>query len=200
MRFWIRCALAIGAVLALSLSGCSSGSDDETGDGGSPGTGGAPGTGGTPGTGGSGGCAGNLDIAGGFEERYNCETDGVCTDDDVTIYLDIRIDGDDQDPSDGQDYTFCQTGGLGPLCIEDPPGTFLFSGSGTLCGDVFQWGAVSPDRFTETGTWTFFEEGDVFEKVSTYVGVGGEFGGECVGNGRRGGGAVNPGPCGEESE
>ena len=182
-----RRTILAAAVAALAAGGCSSSSGD--------GGGGAGGDGGSGGSAGSGGCSNNLDIAGGFEERYNCETDGVCTDDDVTIYLDIRLDPNDQDPSDGVDYTFCQTGGLGPLCIEDPPGTFLFSGSGTLCGNVYSWTAISPDLFTEAGVWTFSEGGDVFDKVSEYMAIGGGGGGICVGNGRRGGGADDPGAC-----
>ncbi len=159
------CLLAV-TIATLSAMGCSSGSEAENGDG---------------------DCADNVDIAGGFGEKYHCWVEDACSEENVLIFLDIRIDPDDQDPSDGQDYTFCQTGGFGPLCIEDPPGTFLFSGSGTLCNDVFEWSAISPGRFAETGTWEFSDGGDSFEKTSVYVSIGGGPGGDCVGMGLRGG-------------
>lgn len=117
---------------------------------------------------------------------------GVCTDQDVTIYLDIRLDASDTNPSDGTDYSFCETSGLGPLCIEEPPGTFKFSGSGTLCGNLFTWNAVSPGYFAEVGVWDFASEGDTFIKSSAYETIGGGGVGICAGSGRRGGDADPP--------
>jgi hypothetical protein len=134
--------------------------------------------------------AGAFDISGGFEERFNCDEGGVCVDQDVTIYLQIDRDTSDTDTSDGTDYTFCETGGLGPLCIEDPPGTFKFSGEGTLCGATFAWNGVAPGSFTESGIWQFSNGGDTFLKSSTYQGAGSA--GVCRGAGRRGGGADAP--------
>lgn len=176
-------ALVGGLLIAFWCTGCKTSTASDGGEGGSSGSGGAQ------------GCSPSFDIEGGFEERYSCQTDGVCTEEDVTIYLDIRPDDADDDPSDGKDYMFCETGGLGPLCIEDPPGTFKFSGMGTLCGELFTWSAISPENFTETGTWRFSEGGDVFEKMSTYFSIGGDVGGTCVGMARRGGGAAEPPPC-----
>ena len=92
-------------MLAFAAVGCSSGSEGENGDAG------------------SGDCTDNLDIIGGFGEKYHCWVEDACSEENELVFFDIRIDPDDQDPSDGQDYTFCQTGGFGPLCIEDPPGT-----------------------------------------------------------------------------
>lgn len=188
----MRGLVLVAVILAAGWSmGCSS-SPADNGDAGSGGAGGTAGAGGSAGTGGTPSCQNNLDISGGFDERFNCATDGVCTEVNTLIFLDIRLDETDDDPSDGTDYTFCETGGLGPLCIEDPPGTFKFSGMGTICGSTFRWTALSPGNFTEFGTWEFSEGGDVFEKESTYTSIGGEGGGECTGNGRRGGGAVPP--------
>lgn len=163
--------LSMTALAAIGVGGCSSDSGDDEGD-----------------------DCDSFDIEGGYEERYSCETDGVCTETDVTFYIDIRPDPNDTNPADGTDYTFCETSGLGPLCIEDPPGTFKFSGSGTICGDTFTWTAISPGNFTESGTWTFADDGDTFMKESTYVSIGGPGGGNCVGSGRRGGGAAPPPP------
>ena len=173
------------AVIAVWCVGCATTPAAMEGDGGSNG-GGSNGDGGT---GGDGGCmtSEHFDISGGYTERYNCASEGICTETDVTFYLDIRPDPDDTDLSDGKDYTFCETGGLGPLCIEIPeePGTFLFSGRGTICGSRFTWSAESPGAFTEVGIWDFANEGDTFTKASTYTYVDGG-GGICTGSGKRG--------------
>ena len=138
--------------------------------------------------------AGAFDISGGFEERFNCDQGGECVDQDVTIYLQINRDTGDTDTSDGTDYTFCETGGLGPLCIEEPPGTFKFSGEGTLCGATFAWTGVAPGSFTEAGIWQFSNGGDTFLKSSEYQSADGT--GVCRGAGERGGGAAAPPPIG----
>jgi hypothetical protein len=136
---------------------------------------------------------GAFDISGEFEERYNCEQGGECVDRDVTIYLHIERDMTDTDESDGTDYTFCETAGIGPLCVPvdlDQPDTLKFSGQGTLCGNVYAWNGVAPGAFTETGIWTFSNGGDTFLKNSAYQNAAG--GGVCEGAARRGGGADEP--------
>lgn len=175
-------------VLAFCCVSCATSAAD--GEGGGNGNGGAGGDGGDCMT------SEHLDISGGYAERYNCASEGICTEKDVTIYLDIRPDPDDTDLSDGKDYTFCETGGLGPLCIEIPeqPGTFLFSGRGTICGSRFTWNAESPGAFTEEGLWDFENEGDIFTKASMYTYVDGGGGGICTGSGKRGPDPAPPPP------
>lgn len=179
-------ALTALVSIALASVGCAPTPAGMNGDGGSNGGGGG---------GGEGGCmtSEHFDISGGYEERYNCASEGVCTEKDVTFYLHITPDPDDTDLTDGKDYTFCETGGLGPLCKEIPDslGTFLFSGSGTICGSTFRWNAESPGAFTEVGVWEFREGGDAFTKTSMYTYIDGG-GGICTGTGQRGGGAGDP--------
>lgn len=60
-----------------------------------------------------------------------------------------------------------------------------FTYSGTMSGLVLTWSAVSPDGYTETGTWTFSADGSTFSGSSNYVADDGTYNGRCNTNGAK---------------
>ena len=195
---------SVGAMLVCDESPCENACQVREGDSvcecgnASSGTGGSGGSGGIGG-GGTGGldCTtpGAFDIAGVFEERFNCDENGTCVDPELTSYILIRPDPADTDDSNGTDYTFCDTPETGVLCHQEESGELSWSGSGTLCGDVFAWTATAPENYNEAGFWRFADNGDTFVKTSQYMYIGGG-GGECTGTASRVGSPPDPAPIG----
>lgn len=62
--------------------------------------------------------------------------------------------------------------------VRDVPDTGLVY-NGTLGGLDFTWNAVSPDGYTETGTWTFSADGLGFSGTSHYIANDNSYSGDC---------------------
>jgi uncharacterized repeat protein (TIGR01451 family) len=79
------------------------------------------------------------------------------------------------------DVKFTHTGS-GNYQVRDEPDTgFLYSG--TLSCLTFNWTAVSPNGYTESGTWTFDSAGTSFSGPSSYAATNGSYAGNCSING-----------------
>lgn len=60
-----------------------------------------------------------------------------------------------------------------------------FTYNGTMSGLVLTWTAVSPDGYTESGTWTFSADGSTFSGSSTYTANDRSYSGRCNTNGAK---------------
>jgi hypothetical protein len=78
--------------------------------------------------------------------------------------------------------------------VRDVPDTGFFY-SGTLSGLQFTWTAVSPNGYTETGTWTFAADGLSFTGISHYVANDNSYSGDCNTTGAKAP-AMPPAPAG----
>ena len=66
----------------------------------------------------------------------------------------------------------------------DVPDTgFIYTG--TMSGLVLRWTAVSPNGYTESGSWTFAADGSTFSGSSTYTATNGSYTGRCNSTGAR---------------
>jgi len=117
-------------------------------------------------------CVPDFVISGTFAERYNCAEGPSCVDQDVETTITI-VAG-----SEPGQYSFSAGG---------------WSGSGTLCGNEFEWTAAS-SSFSETGTW-FFSDANNFTKSSSYMYSSGG-GGTCTGSASSNGSPPPPAPIG----
>jgi hypothetical protein len=81
------------------------------------------------------------------------------------------------DNRSGGKIQFTKTG-TGTYRVRDVPDTgFVYNG--TLSGLVFAWTAISPDGYTENGTWTFSSDGLGFAGISHYIADDNSYNGDC---------------------
>jgi len=74
--------------------------------------------------------------------------------------------------------------GSGTYQVRDVPDSgFIYNG--TLSGLTFTWTAVSPNGYTESGTWTFAADGQSFAGTSHYVADDQAYTGDCNATGAR---------------
>ncbi len=57
--------------------------------------------------------------------------------------------------------------------------------NGTLSGAVYTWNAVSPNGYTETGSWSFTSDGASFAGISHYIANDDSYSGDCSSTGAR---------------
>ena len=82
------------------------------------------------------------------------------------------------DFNESDSIRFTHTGG-GEYEVRDVPDTgFVYNG--TLDCNVFDWDALSPGEYTESGVWTFSSDLESFSGSSTYTSITpGHYEGDC---------------------
>lgn len=78
---------------------------------------------------------------------------------------------------------FTSTGASTYVGRDVPDTGFVYTA--TMSGLVLTWSAVSPDGYTETGTWTFSADGSTFSGSSNYVADDATYNGRCNTNGAK---------------